>query len=157
VRQTEVLIGNLQTRNEITPAVSRLVERLVQTAVEAGNNAATEVSVTFVDDEYMQGLNYEYRGIDAPTDVLSFSQLETGEPEPPVFDPTAVSLGDIVISMERAAAQAAEYGHSLEREIGFLVIHGLLHLLGYDHGDDAAAALMNARTEAILAQNGLGR
>lgn len=151
------MIGNRQARNEITPAVVRLLERLVQTTTEEENSAATEVSITFVDDEYMQELNYEYRGIDAPTDVLSFPQLETGQPELPLSESAAVPLGDIVISVERAAAQATEYGHSLEREIGFLVVHGLLHLLGYDHGAATAAELMNVKTEAVLAQNGLRR
>lgn len=156
--QTEVLISNLQEKSELKPEAYRTIEALAQAAVESeGSLGATEVSITFVDDPYMQTLNRQYRGIDAPTDVLSFAQLEKDETEPPVLTQTAASLGDVVISLERATIQAAEYGHSLEREIGFLVVHGLLHLLGYDHTDPATEAAMTAKADTILARCGLGR
>ena len=91
-----------------------------------------EVSVTFCDNEYIRGLNNEFRGIDRHTDVLSFPMYDNGE-----FDEVECSmgavLGDIVISVERAKEQAAEIGNSLHREIAFLTIHSVLHLLGYDH------------------------
>ena len=103
-----------------------------------------EVSVSFVADEEMRGLNMKYREKDAPTDVLSF-------PAPDIAAGEVFSLGDIVISTETAARQAAEYGHSLERELAFLAIHGVLHLLGLDHeasqDDDA---IMNEIQDEIL-------
>lgn len=158
MNQTEILISYLPEKNELTPEIDRMIKSLVQTTVEEeGGRGATEVSVTFMDDAYMQTLNRQYRGIDAPTDVLSFAQMEPDGTEPPVNTNLDISLGDIVVSLERAAGQAAEYGHSLEREIGFLVVHGLLHLLGWDHADPAAERTMLAKAEAILARNGLRR
>lgn len=99
----------------------------------------------------IQELNQAYRGIDAPTDVLSFSQLEnTGEE--PEFENLCEEklLGDIVISVEFAEKQSAELGHSLEREIAFLTVHGLLHLLGFDHKDVEGACIMQKKQEEIL-------
>lgn len=119
-----------------------------------------EVSVTLVDDDAIRELNRDYRGVDRPTDVLSFAMLEEGEgePEAPQLPPDApLQLGDIVISLERAAAQAVEYGHSLERELGFLVTHGVLHLLGYDHQTPEDEARMQETAEAILGELDLGR
>lgn len=121
---------------------------------QVGPNA--EVSVTLVDDQEIQALNREHRGIDQPTDVLSFSQLEGEELAGlPVGEP--VLLGDLVISLERCVDQADEYGHSVERELGFLVAHGMLHLLGFDHQSPAEEAVMMGRTEEILGGLGLTR
>lgn len=101
------------------------VRRAVEAALEyEGVTFSCEVSVTFVDNERIKELNSEYRNIDRETDVLSFPTGDTGE---------GVTLGDVVISLEKAKAQAEEYGHSLEREIAFLTVHSVLHLLGYDH------------------------
>lgn len=90
-----------------------------------------EVSVTFTDNEYIHGLNNEYRGMDKPTDVLSFPMYDDGFP----YDECqhGCTLGDIVISLEKAEEQANELGHDLIREVAFLAIHSTLHLLGYDH------------------------
>lgn len=110
------------------------------------------VSVLLTDNQTIAGLNAEWRGRDGPTDVLSFSQRE-GE----AADPDDPLLGDIVISIERALAQADDYGHSPEREVGFLAVHGLLHLLGYDHEAPDEEARMMEATEAILAAVGLER
>jgi len=110
------------------------------------------VSVLLTDDDDIAALNATYRGRTGPTDVLSFSQRE-GEPGP---EPVEL-LGDIVISVERAEAQAAEYGHSPAREMGFLAVHGLLHLLGYDHEHPDEEAEMMALTERILGRVGLTR
>ena len=90
-----------------------------------------EVSVTFADNEYIHGLNNEYRGMDKPTDVLSFPMYDDGFP----YDECqhGCTLGDIVISLEKAEEQANELGHDLIREVAFLAIHSTLHLLGYDH------------------------
>jgi probable rRNA maturation factor len=93
----------------------------------------TEVSVTFCDNEHIRKLNNEYRNKDSATDVLSFPMYEIDELEEQADLEGSVSLGDIVISLERAAEQAKELGHSLKREVAFLVIHSTLHLLGYDH------------------------
>ena len=94
----------------------------------------TEVSVTVCDNAYIKTLNQQYREKNTPTDVLSFPMYDEGElPKGTDADGATVILGDIVISLERAAAQAAELGHSTNREIAFLCIHSTLHLLGYDH------------------------
>ncbi len=115
--------------------------------------AEAEVSVMLVNNEAIQALNLEYRGLDRPTDVLSFSQLEGEE----LFDVLDVPiLGDIVISMEQAQAQAVDYGHSLERELAFLLVHGLLHLAGYDH-DEEFTGTMRDKQEAIMQELAIGR
>ena len=93
----------------------------------------TEVSVTFCDNEYIKVLNNEFRNKDSATDVLSFPMYDIDELESETNPDGSVSIGDIVISLERAAEQASELGHSLKREVAFLVIHSTLHLLGYDH------------------------
>ena len=117
--------------------VSYSLKRVVRAAVRATLDYEkfpydAEVSVTFCDNEYIRGLNNEFRGIDRHTDVLSFPMYESGE-----FDEAECSmgavLGDIVISVERAKEQAAEIGNSFMREVAFLTIHSVLHLLGYDH------------------------
>ncbi len=124
----------------------------------AGPDLGTEVevSITFVDDEAIQDLNRDHRGLARPTDVLSFSQLEGDEmPDLPEGEP--LPLGDIVISLERCLSQAADYGHSFERELGFLTAHGMLHLLGWDHPTAEEEAAMMAKTEEILGGLGLTR
>ena len=104
-----------------------------------------EVAVTFCDNEYIKQLNGEYRNKDSATDVLSFPMYDFDESEPELNPDGTITLGDIVISLERAAEQAAELGNTLEREVAFLVIHSTLHLLGYDHersqDDDEAQCL----------------
>ncbi|MNE54454.1 Endoribonuclease YbeY [compost metagenome] len=125
-----------------------------------------EVALTFVDDEEIHVLNREYRGIDRPTDVLSFAMNESLDEELDIvyeveegeeLDDLTDMFGDIIISVERAKAQSEEYGHSIKREIGFLFVHGFLHLLGYDHQDEASEAEMMGKQEAVLAQVGLVR
>lgn len=92
-----------------------------------------EISVTFTDDEKIRTLNRDYRAKDASTDVLSFPMYDFVGGEVPELDGEAVMLGDVVISLEHAEAQAKEFGHSFEREVAFLTVHSVLHLLGYDH------------------------
>ncbi len=111
-----------------------------------------EVSVLLTDDEGIRALNRSYRGQDRATDVLSFSQQE-GDPMPGAGD----LLGDIVISVERAIEQAERYGHTPAREVGFLAVHGLLHLLGYDHEEPDEEAVMMETAERILSRVGLVR
>ena len=116
----------------------------------------TEVSLVLSSDEYIHTLNREYRGIDSSTDVLSFA-LNEGE-EPVVMNgPEEVLLGDIVISMETATRQAMEYGHSLERELAYLAVHGILHLLGYDHMADEEKRNMRLEEEHVLSLLGINR
>lgn len=111
----------------------------------------TEVDITIVDDEEIHVLNREYRNVDRPTDVLSFALDEGEELEPALIDaPEEHLLGDIIISAETAQRQGEEFGHGLEREIVYLAVHGLLHLLGYDHMTDEDKAVMRAKEEEAL-------
>ena len=128
-----------------------------------GFEDAAEVSVTFVDNEAIRELNRDYRGKDAPTDVLSFPLYEDDEdfddgfvmPEDAEEEDAPTALGDIVISVERAKAQAVEYGHSFERELAFLAVHSTLHLLGYDHErSEEEDREQRRRQEEILASIG---
>lgn len=120
-----------------------------------------EVSVSLVSDEEIHELNRTYRGVDRPTDVLSFA-LREGEDDEVIW-PEDVSemdlepLGDIVVSVPTALHQAGDYGHSAKREVGFLLTHGFLHLLGYDHQDEASEAEMMQLSERILQEMGLPR
>lgn len=115
-----------------------------------------EVSLMLTDDESIHEMNREYRGIDRPTDVLSFA-LEEGEEEEIFGGPEENLLGDIIISVETAVRQAEEYGHSVEREMSFLALHGMLHLLGYDHMEEEERQEMRAQEKAILAALGINR
>ncbi|MFS0575260.1 rRNA maturation RNase YbeY [Sporosarcina sp. 179-K 3D1 HS] len=117
-----------------------------------------EVSITFMTDKEIQKINAEYRGKDVPTDVISFALEEMAEGEIAIVGedlPTA--LGDIIISVETAQNQAAEYGHDFNREIGFLALHGFLHLLGYDHMNEEDEKVMFGKQKEILDSFGLGR
>jgi probable rRNA maturation factor len=158
--------NNDQDKIEIPEAFALRLEQLLQIAGESEGVTEGEVTLTFVDDAEIHQLNRDYRGIDRPTDVLSFAmQEETDEELDIIYEvdsededvPLDGMLGDIIISAERAKQQSEEYGHSLEREIGFLFVHGFLHLLGYDHQDEAGEAEMTRKQEAILNQAGLPR
>lgn len=122
----------------------------------------TEMSVTFMDNASIQLINREYRGKDLPTDVISFALEEEGEDEIPViFDETIETMprniGDIMISIERAEEQAIEYEHSFDRELGFLAVHGFLHLNGYDHMEPEEEEKMFGLQKEILDAYGLKR
>ncbi|TYP78005.1 rRNA maturation RNase YbeY [Paenibacillus methanolicus] len=158
--------SNEQEKVELPEAFVGKLEELLKLAAQAEGIEDGEVSLTFVTDEEIHSLNREYRNIDRPTDVLSFAIQEvTDEELDIVYEvesedeevPLEGMLGDIIISVERAAAQAEEYGHSLERELGFLFVHGFLHLIGYDHQDDENEAVMTRKQEAVLSQVGLTR
>ena len=114
-----------------------------------------EVSVALVDDRTIARLNRRFRGKEGPTDVLSFPMAET--PDEPQPEGGCVLLGEVIISVPRALEQAARYGHSPQRELAYLAVHGCLHLLGYDHHDPASRRIMRAREEAALAACGLTR
>ena len=137
------------------------IRKVIRTALAAeGVDFPCEVDVLLTDDEAIHQINRDMREVDRATDVLSFPEfdLTPGQlPGPEDADPGTglVPLGDMCISLERAAAQAQEYGHSLEREVSYLAVHSVLHLLGYDHLDEGPMKRqMRAREEAIL--NGLG-
>ncbi len=129
----------------LTPQMEQtVISVLKKTAEVYGIEPHTEVSLVLADDEYIHHLNKQYRGKDCATDVLSFA-LNEGD-EPVIVDgPDENLLGDIVISLETAMRQAEEFGHALERELAYLTIHGMLHLLGYDH--DTAEEQREMRTE----------
>jgi probable rRNA maturation factor len=117
-----------------------------------------ELSVTFVDNARIQEINREYRGKDKPTDVISFALEELGEGEIQISGGNMPRvLGDIIISTDKAREQAADYGHSVDRELGFLAVHGFLHLLGYDHETEAEEKEMFDLQRRILDEYGLGR
>ncbi|MGC4375990.1 rRNA maturation RNase YbeY [Fictibacillus sp. Mic-4] len=117
-----------------------------------------ELSVTFVTDEKIQEINKEYRHKDQPTDVISFALEEMVEDEVEIIGADLPRmLGDIIISVETAKRQAAEYGHSIMRELGFLAVHGFLHLIGYDHMNESDEKKMFARQDEILNEYGLTR
>jgi probable rRNA maturation factor len=136
------------------PVDEAFVERVLGAAAER-LDVRGEVSVSFVTDEEIHALNREYRGVDRPTDVLSFALTE-GDAFPDPVDELPM-LGDIVISVPTALRQAQEYGHSKEREVGFLLVHGFLHLLGYDHDSEAAEREMFGLQEEVLNAVGLTR
>ncbi|GIO55620.1 MULTISPECIES: rRNA maturation RNase YbeY [Paenibacillus] len=158
--------NNEQNEHPVSEELIATLEVILQKAGEAEGVEDGEVALTFVDDKQIHELNLEYRGIDRPTDVLSFAMNESLDEELDIVyeleedeelhDMPEV-LGDIIISLDRAKAQSEEYGHSVEREIGFLFVHGFLHLLGYDHQDAESEAEMMGKQEAVLAQVGLTR
>ena len=114
------------------------------------------VSVSIVDNRYIHKINKKYRGIDRPTDVISFAFLDSeNNYDKILFSPGPVVLGDIYISLDKAKEQAEEYGHSLHRELSFLFVHGLLHLLGYDHMNKEDEEEMFTLQEEILSTKGV--
>jgi probable rRNA maturation factor len=144
-------------------------EELLRTCItaalsEEGVGLPCEVDVLITDNPGIHRINLEQRQVDRPTDVLSFPMFELTPGEPPadesLRDPATgrLALGDMVLSLEQAAAQAEEYGHSVRRELGYLAVHSVLHLLGYDHLDEGEQkARMRAREEAIMQTLGLPR
>lgn len=152
--------NNEQDAFAILPSLIEQLEKLLELAGQQEKVTKGEVALSFVTDEEIKQLNKEYRNLDKPTDVLSFAMQEMGEEELEIIyeEPAEIEpLGDIIISIPRAIAQSEEYGHSVEREIGFLFIHGFLHLIGYDHQDETAEVEMFARQEQILQLAGLTR
>jgi len=140
--------------------ISQNIRRCIQETLKAeGIRVRCEINVLVTDDAGIRIINRESRNLDKPTDVLSFPmfQLEAGEPPEDwseYIDPASglVPLGDMCISLERAMAQAEEFGHSVRREVGYLTIHSMLHLLGYDHLDEGPQKKqMRGREEAIAA------
>ena len=148
----------------VSDSLKALIRKVIRTALAAeGMALPCEVDVLLTDDEAIHQINKDMRDVDRATDVLSFPEfdLTPGElPDAEDADPGTglIPLGDMVISMEHVAAQAKEYGHSDRRELSYLVVHSVLHLLGYDHLDEGPQKKqMRAREEAILAELGITR
>lgn len=155
----KLVIDFLDETNEVSEAAIMLVDSVLQFAAEAESiEEGSELSVSFVDNARIQEINKEFRKKDAATDVISFAMEEMGEDELEIVgaDMPRV-LGDIIISIERTKEQAAEYGHSFDRELGFLALHGFLHLLGYDHMTEEDETVMFTKQKEILAAYGLSR
>ena len=154
----EIFLSNEQDKLDPPQDVEKLIEDCTAAALEEeGIDDTAEVSVTFVDNEGIRQLNNEHRGIDRETDVLSFP---LGDDDGYEIDPDndAIMLGDIVISLEKAAQQAEEYGHSYRREVAFLITHSLFHLLGYDHvNGEEEEKEMFGKQEKVLDKLGITR
>lgn len=154
----KVMIRNNQKKIKLPSGLRLLVRKCCQAVLVTENfGHSAEVSVSFVDNAEIHRLNKLYRDVDKPTDVLSFPLGENG-----VYDINnetgAYLLGDVVISMETAVRQARIYNHSLEREVGFLTVHSMLHLLGYDHAaSPLEAAKMREKEELVLERLGITR
>ncbi|HWQ59123.1 MAG TPA: rRNA maturation RNase YbeY [Clostridia bacterium] len=133
------------------PQTEAVLERAVRAALEY-EGVSGDVALLVTDDAGIHRMNRDFRGVDRPTDVLSFPSMEGGR-----VAADGDFLGDIAISIERALAQAEEYGHALERELTFLAVHGTLHLMGYDHMREADREEMFAIQDKILDKMGIGR
>ncbi len=151
----EILIGNLTLGIQVSPDfVGRVDTRRIsgvvrQTIGTDRLEEKLELGLVIVDDAQIRDLNRQFRQVDSPTDVLAFAMMEGESPKlenraPPVY------LGDVIISFPRAESQARETGHPVEDEVDLLVVHGVLHLLGFDHGTESEKEEMWARQEAIL-------
>ncbi|EMA6341636.1 rRNA maturation RNase YbeY [Bacillus cytotoxicus] len=138
--------------------VDMIRELLEKAAQMEGVEDGTELSVTFVDNERIREINRDYRGKDQPTDVISFALEDMGEGETEIIGADMPRmLGDLIISIPRTKEQAEEYGHSFDRELGFLALHGFLHLLGYDHMTEEDEKEMFGKQKEILGAFGLRR
>lgn len=152
-------IDFIDETNFVVEKETELIEQLLQFAAnEEKITEECELSVTFVHDEAIREINKQYRDKDSATDVISFALEEMGEDEIEIVgaDMPRV-LGDIIISVDTAKAQAEEYGHSTNRELGFLALHGFLHLLGYDHMTKEDEEIMFSKQRDILEKYGLSR
>ena len=144
-----VLVNNIQDKVEIEGKVILLLEKIgAYILCLEGEYSGSELGIILVDNSYIQELNFTYRGIDAPTDVLSFNlRDEVVDVEEGIEE---IILGDVIISLEKAKEQSLLYGHDLVRELALLTIHGILHLLGYDHDTDEAEQEMKEKEGQIL-------
>ncbi|MDR0914496.1 MAG: rRNA maturation RNase YbeY [Oscillospiraceae bacterium] len=153
--KVRVVITNKQKEIKIPTGIRMLVRRCCNAVLTMENfKDSAEISVTFVNNSQIKELNTQYREIDAETDVLSFPMGENG-----VYDTDPETgckiLGDIVISLEKAAEQAELYNHSFQREVGYLTAHSCLHLLGYDHMTDLDKVHMREKEELVMDMLGL--
>ncbi len=158
MEKVKVAISNLQKDVKIPTGIRLLIRRCCHAVLELEKfEGSAEISVSFVNNEQIHKLNKEHRNIDRETDVLSFPLGENGVYDINL-DTGAKMLGDIVISIEKAVEQANLYNHPLQREIGFLTVHSMLHLLGYDHEEGGLEAVrMREKEETVLTQIGWKR
>ena len=152
-----IVTENAQEKIEYIPELEGLVHRAITETLRMEEiDFDCSVSLTYTDNEGIRIYNRDYRNKDAVTDVLSFPMFDTETEEIYALDGTAAELGDIVISLERAQEQAREFGHSFEREVAFLCVHSILHLLGYDHErSDEEDALMREKQRDVMSALGL--
>ncbi len=158
LKKIRVDIENRQKAVKIPTGLRMLIRRCCHAALELeGVDGCAQVDVTLVDNETIHKINLEQRGIDSPTDVLSFPLGENGEFE--IHPETGEKLiGNIVLSLEQAQKQAKDFGHSFNREVGYLTVHSMFHLLGYDHVNGGLEAVhMREKEETVMAQIGLSR
>ena len=150
-----VVITDEQEKIVIPEDWTGKIERVAEICLQEEEiDPKAEIGLMFVDNEQIREMNKTYRDKDSATDVLSFPIYEADEA---IDDEEEILFGDIVISLERAAEQAEEYGHSLEREVMYLLVHGLLHLAGYDHMEDDEKKEMRQREEELLTVIGASR
>ncbi len=157
-RRIKIYFSNEQDKKNVGFTLRRLIKKAIRATLECESfDYDANVSVTFTDNEGIREKNREFRGIDSPTDVLSFPMYDMKNGDTPdTFAPC--DLGDIVLSLERAAEQSVEYGHSYERECAFLTVHSVLHLLGYDHVHSEAEELeMREHQRDVMKKIGLER
>lgn len=157
----DIIIANEQDKVRIEDALFETLEQVgILALTEAGSLDNYEVSVLVTDNGEIRDLNRTYRKVDSETDVLSFPQFEEeGDGEEPLFfnETDEIVLGDIIISAEKALEQSEDFGHSFDREMSYLLVHGILHLLGYDHETEDEKASMRKMEEKILLKMDLGR
>ncbi len=155
-QDTRILILNQQKSYKINKRFKTFLQAIVFKVLEAEKvTIPVELSILLTDDSCIQNLNLEYRKKNKPTDVLSFPMYDRSEIQGVLAEDSPgitgrLVLGDIVVSLETAGKQAGEYGHSFEREAGFLTVHGILHLLGYDHTTEDERKIMREKEEKIL-------
>lgn len=158
MEKIKVVIENKQKTVRVPTGVRLLIRRCCHATLEMeGFDGSAEVDVSLVDNDMIRRINNEHRGVDAVTDVLSFPLGQDGKYD---VNPEngAYMLGDIVLSIERAQTQAEQFGHSFQREIGYLTVHSVLHLLGYDHMEGGLDAVrMREKEEAVMNSVGLPR
>lgn len=154
-KKIRVIITNNQKAVKIPTGLRMLIRRCCHAVLELENfKDPAEISVTFTDNEGIRELNKQYRNIDAPTDVLSFPMGDNGEYDTNL-ETGAKILGDVVISVEKAVEQAEAFGHTLQREVGYLTAHSVLHLLGYDHVENMDKVRMREKEEYVMEALGL--
>lgn len=152
-----------ETDGQVSPARLALVRDVLQFAArQLSLEDSTEMSVTMMTNPAIRKLNQQYRGVDRATDVLSFAAEESGDETPIIMDPELAAelpenLGDLFVSIDKVEEQAKFLGHSVDRELGFLVVHGFLHLNGYDHEKPADEQRMFDLQREILDEYGLQR
>ena len=150
-----ILLSNHQDKVKISDELMALIRQGIVATLESEEiYEDVEVSLLLIDNKEIKHLNNEYRNVNESTDVLSFPMYDNLEE---ALDEDYLYLGDIVISGEQAVEQAKDYGHSVEREVGYLTVHSVLHLLGYDHIDEEEKKVMRKREEEILERMNLKR